>query len=165
MKRLIFVRHGKAEDSADGISDLERSLTLKGKEISRQMARKLRETVQSPLTIVTSPAFRAIETALIFAVELGVDTDDIILNSDIYYRMNLRQLPEIISSAGNNCDTIILVGHNPLFTETANSLSSEGCDFIPKSGIVAISFNTGSWQEIRQKKGKQEYHLKPENVL
>ena len=27
MKKLIFVRHGKAEDPASGISDYERSLT------------------------------------------------------------------------------------------------------------------------------------------
>jgi phosphohistidine phosphatase SixA len=34
MKRLIFVRHGKAEDGSPEISDFERSLTLKGKVIS-----------------------------------------------------------------------------------------------------------------------------------
>lgn len=165
MKKLIFVRHGKAEDLSSGISDLERSLTLKGKITSRIMAGKLRETVQTPVRIVSSPAFRAIETALIFAVELGIDPDEIIVNSDIYYKMNLRHLPEIISCTGENSETIILFGHNPSLTEVAGSLCIEGCDFIPKSGIVGISFNAGTWKEIRQKKGKREYHLKPENVL
>ncbi len=41
MKKLIFVRHGKAEDESPEISDFERSLTLKGKVISRLMAQKL----------------------------------------------------------------------------------------------------------------------------
>ena len=42
MKKLIFVRHGKAEEES-GISDFERSLTLKGKVISGLMALKLAE--------------------------------------------------------------------------------------------------------------------------
>ncbi len=48
MKRLIFVRHGKAEDESPEISDFESSLTLKGKVISRLMAHKLREKIKDP---------------------------------------------------------------------------------------------------------------------
>ena len=165
MKKLIFVRHGKAEDPASGISDYERSLTLKGKIISRLMARKLRDTEKSSLTIITSPAFRAIETALIFAMEFGVEPDKIIINSALYYKMNLRYLPEILAHIGDNNDTVMMFGHNPSFTEIANSLSSEGCDLMSKSGVVGISFDISKWQEIRQKSGKQEYFLKPEKDL
>ena len=57
----------KLKITASGISDYERSLTLKGKIISRLMGKKLREMEKSPVTIITSPAFRALETALIFA--------------------------------------------------------------------------------------------------
>ena len=54
MKRLIFIRHGKAEDDSPEISDFERSLTLKGKVISRLMARKLMEKEKSPGVLLTS---------------------------------------------------------------------------------------------------------------
>ena len=165
MKKLIFVRHGKAEDPASGISDYERSLTLKGKIVSRLMARKLRDSEKSPITIISSPAFRAIETALIFAMEFGVEPDKIIVNSNLYYKMNLRYLHEIVALAGDNNDTVMMFGHNPSFTEIANSLCSEGCDFMSKSGIVGISFDIGKWPEIRQKSGKLEFYLKPEKDL
>jgi len=165
MKKLIFVRHGKAEDPVSGITDYERSLTLKGKIISRMVARKLREIEKSSVTIITSPAFRAIETALIYAVEFGIDPAKIIVNSNLYYKTNLRHLPEILSHTGENSDTVIMFGHNPSFTEIANSLCIEGCDFIPKSGAVGISFDIKSWPEIRQKSGKQEFYLKPEKEL
>ena len=69
MKKLIFVRHGKAEEEAPGISDFERSLTSSGKKISKQMAR-LNQKKNLPV-FVSSPAFRALETALIFAGECG----------------------------------------------------------------------------------------------
>jgi phosphohistidine phosphatase len=159
------VRHGKAEDPASGISDYERSLTLKGKIISRQMGLKLREMDKSSVTIITSPAFRALETALIFAMELGIETDKIILNSLIYHKMNLSYLPEILSVARENCDSVVMFGHNPSFSEIANNLCREGCDFIPKSGIVGISFDIRTWHEIRKKSGKLEFFLKPEKDL
>ena len=165
MKRLIFVRHGKAEEPAAGISDYERSLTLKGKIISRLMGKKLRQLEKSPVTIITSPAFRAIETALIFAMEFGVEPDKIIVDSNLYYKMNLRYLPEILSAAGEKSDTVMLFGHNPSFTEIANSLCSEGCDFMSKSSAVCISFDIRTWPEIRHKSGKQELYLKPEKDL
>ena len=42
MKRLILIRHGKAEDGTSEISDFERSLTEKGKVIAHHMALRLK---------------------------------------------------------------------------------------------------------------------------
>jgi phosphohistidine phosphatase len=162
MKRLIFIRHGKAEDESQEISDFERSLTLKGKVISRLMARKLLEKEKSPGIIVTSPAFRALETALIFADEYGINTDNIIINSTLYYRMSLQNLPSVLSVIGEDAEVVTLFGHNPSFTHIANSLNKEGCDFIPKSGVVCISFSITNWSEIGSNSGKMEYFLIPE---
>ena len=162
MKKLIFVRHAKAEDPSSGISDFERSLTLKGKIISRSMGKKLRRIEKPPVTIITSPAFRAIETALIFALEFGVEPDKILINSNIYYKMTLRYIPEIISGAGVNSETIILFGHNPSFTDIVSSLCREGCDFMAKTSIAGISFDIMNWSEIKQKSGTLEYYLKPD---
>lgn len=165
MKRLIFVRHGKAEDGSSEISDFERSLTLKGKVISRLMAHKLMEKEKSPGIIISSPAFRALETALIFADEFEINTDEVILNSNIYYKMSLQNLPSVLSSVTEDAEVVTLFGHNPSFTQIANSLCKEGCDSIPKTGIICISFNIMTWSDIGRNNGKTEYFLKPENVL
>jgi phosphohistidine phosphatase len=165
MKRLILFRHGKAEEPLSGISDYERSLTLKGKIVSGLMAKKLREMVKSPITIVSSPAFRALETAMIVAIQFGIDPDKIIIKSNIYHKMNIRYLLEILSTTEPNSDTVMMFGHNPSFTEIANSLCSEGCDFMPKSGVAGLSFDIRSWPEIKQKSGKMEFFLKPEKDL
>jgi phosphohistidine phosphatase len=164
MKRLIFIRHGKAEDGSPEISDFERSLTLKGKVISRLMARKLVEKEQSPGIILTSPAFRALETALIFAGEYGMNAENVIMNSNIYYRMSFQKLPSILSGINEDAEVVTLFGHNPSFTQIANNLSKEGCDFIPKSGVICISFKIMTWSEIGRNNGKIEYFLKPEKI-
>ena len=136
------------------ISDFERSLTPKGKIVSRLMARNLKEKEKSPGIIITSPAFRALETALIFAGEFGIRPEKIIMNSNIYHELSLKNLPEILSEIGEEADTITLFGHNPSFSDLANSLCREGCDLMPKSGIVCISFNIRTWSEITRRTWK-----------
>jgi phosphohistidine phosphatase len=165
MKRLIFIRHGKAEEDSPEISDFERSLTLRGKVVSRLMARKLVAKEKYLGIILSSPAFRALETALIFAGEYGINADNVIINSDLYYKMSLQNLPAILSGINEDTEVVTLFGHNPSFTQVANNLSKEGCDFIPKCGVVCISFNITRWSEIGRKIGKMEYFLKPENIL
>jgi len=162
MKKLILVRHGKAEDGFSEISDFERSLISRGKTVSRQMALKLKSKEKSTGLIITSPAFRALETALIFAGELGIAPEDIVMNSSIYDGLSLKNLPALLSSVNEDADTIMLFGHNPVFSDLANNLSKEGCDPLPKSGVACLSFNIKRWSEISRNSGKLEYFLKPE---
>jgi phosphohistidine phosphatase len=161
MKKILFIRHAKAEEMTADISDFERSLTEKGKIISKVMAQRLKEKEVSLGVIITSPAFRALETAIIFAGEYGIKPDDLILNSNVYYKMNLQNFPTLLSLISEENNTITMVGHNPSLTEIADILSKEGCDFLSKCGIACISFNVMTWSEIRRNSGKLEYFLKP----
>ncbi len=76
MKKLIFVRHGRAEEPTSMIPDFERSLTTKGKNISEQMAAILKTKEKDPGVFITSPAFRALETALVFARVFEINPDN-----------------------------------------------------------------------------------------
>jgi phosphohistidine phosphatase len=162
MKKIIFIRHGRAEDQASGISDFERSLTLKGKIISKQMAERFKEKESNPGLFVSSPALRALETALIFAGVCEINPDNILINSSIYYKSGMRVLFDLLSKIDDKIDTITLFGHNPSFTEMPDRLCTEGCEFLTKTSIVCVSFQTRTWSEIKVDTGKQEYFLKPE---
>lgn len=165
MKKLIFIRHGKAEDPSYEFSDFERSLTGKGKAICKVMAQKFKEKEPSPGLMITSPAFRAFETAYIFGKEFKIDPENIVIASNLYYKMNYLFLQELLSSVKEDIDSITLFGHNPSFSEIANSLSKTGCDFIPKTGIVGIIFDVTSWSEIKKNSGKIEYFIKHDKVV
>lgn len=165
MKKLILIRHARAEDPAPEISDFERSLTLKGKTISRLMARKLIDIEKSPDIIISSAAFRALETAFIFAEEFGIDPGTVKINSTLYYKMNFNYLTEVLSDTRAENNIVMLFGHNPSITEIANRLCTKGCDIIPKCGIVCISFKINKWSEISKGTGEIEYYLKPEKAL
>lgn len=162
MKKIIFIRHGRAEDLTSEISDFERSLTTKGKVISRNMAHRFREKEENPGLMITSTAFRALETAYIFAGEFGINPDTVKTDSNLYYKAGIKMLFEILAAIDDQTDTITLFGHNPSFTEMPDRLCREGCEFLTKTSVVCISFRTKTWSGIKPDSGKLEYFIKPE---
>jgi phosphohistidine phosphatase len=162
MKKIIFIRHGRAEEQASEISDFERSLTIKGKVISREMAKRFREKESNPGIFISSPAFRALETAFIFAGEFGIKHDNILIDSNLYHRADIKHLFELLKTINDHTDAITLFGHNPAFTEMPDRLCKSGCEFLTKTSIVCISFPVQRWSEVKLDSGKQEYLLKPE---
>lgn len=165
MKRMIFVRHGKAEEHTGSNDDYLRSLTDKGKTVSEKVARFLKKREKNPAILVSSPAFRAYETAAIFARVLEYDPEKIILKESLYSPASLKSFSQITGELDEKTDTVIFFGHNPSFTEIPNLLSVTGCDVLPKSGIVCLSFLTDTWKDISRGKGSVEYFLKPDEII
>jgi phosphohistidine phosphatase len=165
MKKIVFVRHGRAEDASPDITDFERSLTIKGKVISKKMAQYYKEREADAGLFYSSPAFRALETAMIFAREFDRDMESIIMVSDLYYRANLNTLLKILQKVNDEIKIITLFGHNPAFTEMPDRLCRDGCEFMTKTSIACISFSTKTWDGIKPDTGKLEYFIKPEKAL
>jgi len=161
MKKIIFIRHGRAEAQDPEISDFERSLTIKGKVICREMAGRFREEEVDPGLFITSPAFRALETAYIFANEFGIRPEKIRVDSNLYFKAYVKYLMNLIKTIDEETDTITLFGHNPSFTEMPDRLCRDGCEFLTKTSIVCISFPVKTWLELKAGMGRQEYYLKP----
>lgn len=155
------MRHGKAEPHDMGLSDFERSLTVKGKNLSHLMAGKLKEKISNPGLLISSPAFRALETALIFAMEYEIKPESILLRSDLYFRFNERTMMQILQTDARNADSVVFFGHDPSFTNLVNYLSSEIIGDVPKSGIVCLSFDIKQWDEAVKGKGSPELIFLP----
>ncbi len=164
MKKLIFVRHGKAEDNDSLSSDFLRSLTTKGKDVSAQMAKRLAKKEKGDITIITSPAFRAIETAIIFAGVLKTPYDTIILNEAIYGSFGIDKLISIIGDAGDVNSTIAIFGHNPSFSLLVNHLSGSNRGFMPKSGVACFEFDVQTWEKISVANAKMTLFLNPDGT-
>jgi phosphohistidine phosphatase len=126
------------------------------------MARLFREKENDPGLMITSPAFRALETAFVFASEFGISYDNIVINSNLYFKAGIKNLFEIIGRLDDHINTITLFGHNPAFTEMPDRLSTSGCEFLTKTSMVCISFKTDTWSGVKLDSGKEEYFLKPE---
>jgi phosphohistidine phosphatase len=67
MKRIVLVRHATAAAKQADAEDFDRSLRKKGRKEARALAGWYQTVAEVPDLLLTSPANRALETALIFA--------------------------------------------------------------------------------------------------
>lgn len=164
-KKVILIRHSNAEAQSPEFSDFERSLTTKGKANAKMMAAILKSREKDPGILVTSPAFRAYETALIFNEAFGLDPGRVKLCRELYSGISNDDIISFFRSQNDDNDIITLFGHNSLISDMARALNSGATEDLPKTGIICLSFRAEKWNLIESGKGKVDYFLKPKSLL
>lgn len=163
-RKLIFIRHSKAEDNTAEIPDFERSLTVRGKVNSRLMAEILKSKGEKPGRIISSPAFRALETALIFCREYGISEREIKLAPELYLDLSEEEFLPFIRKQENKDHTITLFGHNPLITGMAAYFAADEPASLPKTGIYCLAFDAEKWSDVEPESGRTLYYLTPSDL-
>jgi phosphohistidine phosphatase len=163
-RKLIFIRHSKAENYSSEISDFERSLTVRGKINSRLMAEILKAKGEDPGRIISSPAFRSLETAIIFCREYGLNMDEIKLIPELYDGMREEEFLPFIKKQNDKDHTITIFGHNPMITEMAAYFACDEPRSIAKTGIYCLAFDVASWSEVEPESGRTLYYLTPSDL-
>lgn len=153
MKTLLIVRHAKSSWSDKGISDIDRPLKKSGVNDATEVAQKLKQQKVSPDIIITSPAVRAITTAMIFARNLNYPLWQLSI-SEIAYDFTKDALLSIINTTADKYKTLMLVGHDPALTYLVNELTGEQFEKIPTSAVFTISFRVQSWKRVALGNGR-----------
>jgi len=159
MKTIYLLRHAKAADADQGIPDFERTLVKSGKSGAQKIAKKFANKAK-PKLIISSPAKRAVETAAIFAKQLGVSKKKIELNQ-IIYESGQQAFLEIVTGVDDKTKSILLVGHSPSLDQFASSLVRDFKGPLPISAIVGIKFNVESWKNVEGGRGELAYFDHP----
>jgi phosphohistidine phosphatase len=149
MKRtLILVRHGKSSWEED-LPDRERPLAERGLRDAPMMGKRLAKALANhktqPDLILSSPACRALATARLFAAELDYPTDLVI--DERLYASDARTLLAVIGALDDGLRCVILVGHDPEFTELAYRFSKAIIQ-MPTCAVARFSFEKASWSAI-----------------
>ncbi|MGY3943854.1 SixA phosphatase family protein [Aeromonas tecta] len=149
MKRtLILVRHGKSSWEED-LPDRERPLAARGLRDAPMMGKRLAKALANhkiqPDLILSSPACRALSTARLFADALAY-RGEIVLDERIY-ASDVRTLLAVIGALDDERRCIILVGHDPEFTELAHRFS-KAITQMPTCAVARFSFEKASWSAI-----------------
>jgi phosphohistidine phosphatase len=153
MKNVFLVRHAKAENLKEGLSDFSRSLLKEGMNDAKCMAKKIRDKISGTMMFISSPASRALETAHIFAEKLDYPIAKILLKDSVYSESSPESFIALLHEIEDSYDTAVLFGHNPAISDFASVLIN-GFEFdIPKSGVLAFEFAQSSWKEIGQHTG------------
>jgi phosphohistidine phosphatase len=123
MKRLLLLRHAQAMP-AEGGSDIDRVLSPKGLADALALGRVLKAGGLIPAHILCSSAKRTQQTCA--EVLKGLDTPVHTEFSKKIYSAGLGDLLELIQSADDGLESLMIIGHNPTIYELAMRMGAEG---------------------------------------
>jgi len=156
MKRLFIVRHAKSSWDYQDIADFDRPLKLKGISDAHQMATRLIARKVQPELIISSPANRALHTGIILAQSLGYDLSKLQLQR-AFYETLVEDAMAIITQTPNSINNLMIVGHNPTWTNLTNYLMDSYIDNIPTCGVVCLEVQSSGWEALAERKHHLEF--------
>src|ERR1051326_2536206 len=164
MKTLLFGRHAKSSWKEDNMTDFERPLNNRGKRDAPFMGALLRERNIRPDVIISSPADRAMATAILLADELKYDPATIVALESLYNAASIS-MREIVELVDDGQSTLIVVAHNPAITMLANTLSETPVESFPTCGIACLQFEIDSWKAMSRGAGRLVFFEAPRKHL
>tara|TARA_B110000305_G_C19435761_1_gene638838 strand:+ start:225 stop:728 length:504 start_codon:yes stop_codon:yes gene_type:complete len=131
-KELILMRHGKS-DWSKPVPDYLRPIKKRGFLESSKIGSWLQDRGLVPQLIISSPAQRARETAETLAQQMNYSAENISWNESVYMA-DVSELLDAIATTPEQCQRLLVVGHNPGLEDLLFYLTEE-ID-IPQDGKV-----------------------------
>ncbi len=150
MPLLVLFRHGKSDWDAEYASDHERPLAKRGKRAAAAMGAWLTAADRVPDRAATSSARRARETLRI-AAEAGAWRCPIESRDDLY-GVSPAAVLAILRSEPDSTATLVLVGHEPTWSELASQLLGGGSIGMPTAAMAGIDLE--SWPAVEPGAGR-----------
>ncbi|GBF21728.1 MULTISPECIES: SixA phosphatase family protein [Arenibacter] len=146
MKTAILVRHGKSSWEYN-VSDRDRPLMERGIKDVNKVAKEFSSNSIHIDAAYSSPANRALHTAMIFLRTINFPFTKFELSNELY-DFSGEDVYRFLKGLNNDQDTVIIFGHNEAFTHIANSLGNMYIDNVPTSGLVQLKFDTNDWSAV-----------------
>jgi phosphohistidine phosphatase len=146
MKTITFLRHSKS--SWDYIlEDVDRPLNEVGIEKIKKVAESSKHQFINSDIIFSSTANRAIHTCLILTRQLSISNNKIRLSEDLY-TFNHFEVFDFIKKIEDKYSQVVLVGHNPAYTEISNYFSENKILNLPTARWFSMKFDSNKWSDV-----------------
>ena len=146
MKTLTLLRHCKS-DWTTSDHDHDRPLNQRGFGDIEVIANELNKLEFSAGVCFYSTALRAKTTAL--GVTERLEYPISAYPKKELYTFDYEDVWDIIWKLSNLYDSVLLVGHNPAFTDMVNQLGDVRVDNVPTGGIAQFTFDLKDWKHIK----------------
>ncbi len=160
MKRLVLVRHAKAvqwgyED------DFNRDLTDRGVSDAGKVSAFLKEKGIRPDLIITSPAARALQTAMIFAGTFNYPEEKVVEEEEMFHGFTTGGFLDYLGDIPDGIETVFFFGHNPSIAYYAINLCRNFTHEVPTCSSIVIDFPVNSWKETESRSGTLFLQVNP----
>ena len=144
---LTLARHAKSSWRSGVADDRRRPLNPRGRRDCERVPAYLADRFSVPDRLVTSDATRAVQTATALASAFDLPASSVVVEPDLYLA-EAAEILEVVARHGADHPHLLLVGHNPGFTDLFNLLSRAGLDNLPTLGVAHMRLNTTGWDKI-----------------
>jgi phosphohistidine phosphatase len=172
VKRLLLLRHGKAEAAA--AEDGERALVARGQKDSARMGRFLRDDVYIPDLVYCSPATRTVQTLERVLPELGA-APGIEYKPELYLA-EPETIFALIRRAPDKSAVLMIVGHNPGLEQCALALAAVPLEKklrkrhdamdgkFPTCALAVVDFAVSRWIDAAPGRGDLDAFVQPKDL-
>jgi phosphohistidine phosphatase len=162
LKKLIVLRHAKAENMAPDGTDIHRPLSERGHRDAMITGKSLRKMEILPDLVLCSPATRTRQTTEGLLQKLKCHPPVQFVES--IYEASVSQLIDLLAQQ-QEPETILLVGHNPGVEELVSQLIAPSAPphlRLPTAGIARIDFAINQWSELPSATGELVWLASPD---
>lgn len=158
-KKLMLFRHAKSDWNGDAENDHSRPLAERGIDSAEKAGLFLAASGQLPSHIFVSSAKRAIETIELASSAGGWDIP--IDASDALYSTSPSSVISFLHQLENELDSVMLVGHEPVWSELSSLLIGGGNIRMPTATIAQINLFVDKWVAVKPGCGELSWLAKP----
>jgi phosphohistidine phosphatase len=151
MRRITIIRHAKSSWEDPDLTDDQRPLNNRGQESAPMMGERLAAQGMNPDLLISSPAIRAFETAMVIAGKVGYPTESIEKDERLYLA-GIQDWFEVIRTLPEDALHVFCFGHNPGLTHLYNIFSPDPVENIPTCGVYDLDFDVDSWAQLAMNK-------------
>ena len=149
MKTLLLIRHAKSSWADFEQKDFDRPLNDRGKIDAPAMAKRIKKDWDIKLdAIISSPANRALSTAVYFAKGFDIKKKHIIKIQELY-EPSIEAFYNSVTELDDEYKRIALLSHNPGITAFANQLTNVHVDDMPTCGVFALHILNAEWKNFK----------------
>jgi phosphohistidine phosphatase len=162
MKTLFVLRHAKSSWDNPDWADFERPLNSRGLDAARFIGELIYDRKFDPQIIISSPAKRAKQTAVLVKELAGI-SKPVTFDERIYEASPLT-LFNLIREFDEKYESVLLIGHNPGFENLVRMLTVETVS-MPTAALAKINLNIEKWSEIETGANELELLIRPKEEM
>ena len=168
MRTLYVLRHAKSDWSDSSLRDFDRPLNERGRKAAKTIGKELGKRKISPDLVLASPAVRAKETLERVQHAHGSSFD--IVEDARIYMAEPDALIDLVRSAPDRANRLMIVGHNPglqqlvLALAKPGELRDEAAEKFPTAALAGMQFAAEHWSGVAPGDGVLEILLRPRDL-
>lgn len=158
-KQLILFRHGKSDWQAGYGRDRDRPVAERGIVAAQTMGKLLAAAGKAPDFAIASSAVRA-RTTLELAQAAGKWACATAVTDNLY-EASIDQVLEVIHQVPNHHGSLMLVGHEPTWSDAVAYFMGGGTVAIPTAAMACLEFEVATWSQVEYGRGTLLWLLPP----